>query len=72
MTRRQRVINSLIHRERDIIPYTVGYTIPQLERLINFTGDPEFEIRHNTQIDMVAYSGRPYEMPEKPQYFVAV
>lgn len=69
MTRRQRVINSFIHRESDIIPYTVGYTIPQLERLISFTGDPEFEIRHNTHIDMVAYSGRPYEMPEKPQYF---
>lgn len=42
MNNRERVIASLEHRQPDKTPYHLNWTIPAREKIIAFTGDPDF------------------------------
>ena len=56
MIERQRVINSLNHKESDIIPYELGFTIPLKEKLVKYFNDPDFESRIDNHIKVIGYS----------------
>ena len=43
MTRRERVIASLEHRQPDTTPYHVTFTVPARQKMAAFFGDPGFE-----------------------------
>jgi uroporphyrinogen decarboxylase len=45
MTPRQRVIDSLEHRQPDKTPYHITFTAPAHEKMAAFYGDPEFEAK---------------------------
>lgn len=42
MTRRERTIEAIKHHETDIVPYNVEFTMQAYERLIAYTGDPDY------------------------------
>jgi len=70
MNKRQRVINSLNHRESDIIPYEVGFTIPLREKLVKYFNDPEFDSHIENHIKTIGYSKGHREIDGKPGHFV--
>lgn len=69
MIERQRVINSLNHKESDIIPYEIGFTIPLKEKLSKYFNDPDFEAKINNHIAIMDYSSPHIENPDKPGHF---
>ncbi|MCD6322263.1 MAG: uroporphyrinogen decarboxylase [Clostridiales bacterium] len=69
MNKKQRVINSLNHKESDIIPYEISFTIPLRNKLIKYFNDPDFESKINNHIIMMDYSTPHIEDPDKPEHF---
>jgi len=69
MNKRERVINSLNHRESDIIPYHVSFTARELEKMLNCTGDPDFEVKTGSHLHCMQYQGWPTELPGHPGHF---
>lgn len=69
MTRRELVIAALEHKETDIIPYHMDFTLQALEQVIEATGDPEIEEKIGGCLYYQQYWGWPTEIPEKPGYF---
>ena len=67
MTNRERVIAALNFEKPDYIPYTVGLTSPMLEKMIAYTGRPDYMSLINNHISMAGF-GRP-EIEIKPGYF---
>ncbi len=43
MTRRERVLAAIQHRQPDRVPYQIGFTQPAKAKMVKFTGDPHFE-----------------------------
>jgi uroporphyrinogen decarboxylase len=43
MTPKARIVTALWHRESDFCPYDLGFDVRTRERLVEFTGDPEFD-----------------------------
>lgn len=70
MLERQRVINSLNHKESDIIPYELGFTIPLKEKLVKYFNDPDFESRIDNHIKTIGYSTGHTPLPGKPEHVV--
>ncbi len=68
MTERQRVINSLSHKESDIIPYEIGFTIPLKEKLIKYFNDPDFESKIDNHIKTIGYSTGHTPLEGKPEH----
>jgi len=69
MKKRQRVINSLNHRESDIIPYEIGFTKVLREKLIRYFDNPDFESNIENHIKTIGYSKPHREINGKPEYF---
>ena len=69
MTRKERVIMALSHKEPDIVPFHAEFTIPELEKMIRYTGDPEFESKTGGHLHSTQYWGWPTELPERKGYF---
>ncbi len=69
MTRRQRVVNSLLHRESDIIPYHAGFTSQELEKLTAYTGDPDYLSGVGLHMAGIDYGGRPHPIPGQPDFY---
>lgn len=68
MTNRERVIRALRHQESDRIPYNVDFTIPEREKMLRFTGDPDFERKLGNHLCGAQYAGWPTELPDRPGY----
>lgn len=69
MTRREAVINALNHKETYPVPYHMDFTQQALERLIEYTKDPDIESKLGTYLYYKQYWGWPTEIPGKPGYF---
>jgi len=69
MTKRERVIEAINHRETDIIPYSVGFTKQEYEKVAEYLGDPDFGKKIANHIEGVYYDGWPREVEGKPGYF---
>lgn len=70
MNEKQRVINSLNHKESDIIPYEIGFTIPLREKLIKYFNDPDFESKIDNHIKTIGYSTGHTEIAGRPEHFI--
>jgi len=57
MTKRERVIAALNHRETDFIPYTVGFTEEEHKKVAAYLNDPNFNKKIANHIDGCYYSG---------------
>lgn len=45
MNNKQRVIDSLNHKQPDKVPYSIGFTVKAHEKMIDYFGDPDFVSR---------------------------
>lgn len=68
MNEKQRVINSLNHKESDIIPYEIGFTIPLREKLIKYFNNPDFESGIDNHIKVIGYSTGHTPIEGKPEH----
>ena len=69
MTRRDRVLQAIQHRETDVVPYQVGLTQQARERLTRYTGDPDYIDRIGNHLSLVYYDGYLQERPDRSGYW---
>ena len=69
MTKRERVIAALKHKQTDFIPYEINFTVPAHEKMVKFYGDKDFEQKIGSHIISSYYDGGTAPMPDKPDYF---
>jgi len=70
MTRRERVRRSLLHKESDIVPYSLSLTIPAMEKMVRFYGDPAFSDKIGNHVGSVGRADLPGESGEvRPGFF---
>lgn len=69
-TRRQRVINTLNHKDSDIIPYHADFTLQEHEKMVAFLKDTDFERKQGFHLNYIQYWGWPKELPDKPDHFL--
>lgn len=55
MTRKERVIAAIQHKKTDKVPYDIDLTIPALEALIEYTGDPGYIEKIGNHIAKASY-----------------
>ncbi len=70
MDRKQRVINTLNHKESDIIPYHIDFTGQEHETVAKYLGDNSFLEKIGIHMHYVQYWGWPTEMPLKKGHFL--
>ena len=61
MDRKMRVTRALRHEATDFVPYSVGFTHQEHERMANHTGDPDFLTKIGSHIAGTQYWGWPTE-----------
>ncbi|MGI6707266.1 MAG: uroporphyrinogen decarboxylase family protein [Clostridia bacterium] len=69
MTRRERVIEALKYQETDIIPYQVGFTHQEYDKVASYLKDPNFGEKLGNHIDSVYFDGFLQEEKDHPGYF---
>ena len=73
MTRRERVIQALGHRNTDIIPYNIGFTQQEKDKVAAYIGDENFTEKIGNHMEMYAFNGflneEACEEPDNPGYF---
>ena len=69
MTKRERVISALQHKQPDYIPYTCKLTQLEQVRLDEYTGDPGFMARQGSHMEHIGFPLRAAEIAGKPGYF---
>jgi uroporphyrinogen decarboxylase len=57
MTKRERVISALSHRQPDFVPYEVGFTEKEYEKYAAYVGDPDFARKIGNHMAGCYYSG---------------
>lgn len=70
MEKRQRVINSLNHKESDIVPYHCDFTQQESDIMATYLKDPMFEQKIGTHLHYTQYWGWPTKIPGKEGFFV--
>jgi uroporphyrinogen decarboxylase len=63
MTRRERVIAAIEHRQPDIVPYTIGLTRQAYDRLIGYVGDQGYVDRIGSHITGAGYGWQVEDPP---------
>lgn len=63
------VIQALEHHETEILPFHLECTKQALERLIEYTGDPNIEKKFDSCLYYWQYWGWPTEIPGRPGWF---
>ena len=69
MTPRQQVIDALNHRQIFPIPYHVDFTGQEYQRMVEYTGKPNFMDTYAPCMYLISYSGRTREIPGRPGFF---
>lgn len=69
MTKRERVIAALQHKESDIIPFTADFTEQEYEKMVRYTKNPEFLKTLDCHLNYTQYWAWPTEMPQKKERF---
>lgn len=69
MDRREIVIRALTHQATSPIPYHLEFTQQALEKMVEYTGDPEIEKKLGGYLHYAQYWGWPTELPERPEHF---
>ena len=69
MTRKERVINALSHKESDIIPYHADFTQQEDEKIVIYTGDKNFIDSMGIHLSYAQYWGWPTELEDRKEHF---
>ena len=69
MTRRETVINALRHIETEHIPFYAEFTSLEEERVVAYTGNPDFYKSYGGYLHYAQYWGYPTELPDRKGYF---
>ena len=69
MTRRERVMEALRHRETDVIPYHIDLTHQEYVRVAEYLQDPDFFGKIGNHLEGAYYDGDPAEEADSPGYF---
>ena len=69
MTRRQRVVEALNHRETDLVPYNFECTLLQQEKMEAALGTQEFADKFGLHLHYLQYWGWPTEIVPGTQHF---
>ena len=69
MTRKERVINALNHKETDIIPYHVDFTMQEFDIVAGYLSDPDFADKLGLHLNYIQYWGWPTELAGQPGHF---
>lgn len=69
MTRRERVRDALLHKETDIIPYSIHFTGQEYERVANYVQDPNFYQKVGSYVELIQFTGFLREEENHPGYF---
>lgn len=62
MTRRERVIEAVRHKETDFVPYNITFTPPARDKMARLLGDRDFEAKIGNHIAAARYDGFPREL----------
>ncbi|MBN2852001.1 MAG: uroporphyrinogen decarboxylase [Clostridia bacterium] len=69
MIKKQRILNSLNHKESDIIPYQVDFTIEEHRKMAVFLNDDHFEDKIENHIHRIRWNDVNEELPDKKGHF---
>jgi uroporphyrinogen decarboxylase len=69
MTKRERVINALNHKDTDIVPYDFGFTIQSHKIMVEYSGDPNIGYDMGQHIHSYQYWGWPTEISPGTELF---
>lgn len=70
MTRYERVLNALRHKETDIIPYQMEFSSDARLIMSEYLNNSEFELQWNAQhISSCIYTGRPQQIADKEGFY---
>ena len=69
MTKRERVIAALTHKETDFIPYQIDFTNQAWETMAKYYNDNDFASKIGNHIDTCTYWGDPEPIPDRDGYF---
>ncbi|MFQ3548469.1 MAG: uroporphyrinogen decarboxylase family protein [Armatimonadota bacterium] len=68
MTKRERVLSAINHKETDYVPYQIDLTYQAYERLTEYTGDPDWINKIGNHLAFTGY-GKIEEMKDRCGYF---
>src|SRR5665647_187009 len=57
MTKRERILSAVNHRQTDFVPYEVGFTHQEYERVSNYLNDKNFVNKIGNHISSIYYDG---------------
>lgn len=69
MSRRERVLAALDHRQTDFVPYHADYTTQEHEKVADYLGDPDFEGKQGYHLYYTQYMGAAQPIPGKAEFF---
>lgn len=69
MTRREAVINALLHKETHRLPFHAEFTQQAYDKMVEFTGDRKFYEKVGGFLHYMQYWGYPTEQKDKKGYF---
>lgn len=69
MTRRELVLCALQHKETSRLPFQADFTSQAKEKMVQYTGDENFEMKYGTCLHGMQYWGYPTERPDKKEHF---
>ena len=69
MNNRERVIAAINHKNTDVIPYSMSFTMQARDKLVEYMGNSEFISSINNHITGIYYDGWPKEITPGSGYF---
>lgn len=69
MTRKERVISVVHHHEADFIPYNIGFTKQEHDKVAKYLNDEEFEKKIGNHMESVCYDGYLSEISPNSGYW---
>lgn len=70
MNRKERVINSLNHKNSDIMPYYMDLTIDEYEKMLKYCGNDDFYTKSGLHMTGACYTGNIKPVTERNEFFI--
>lgn len=69
MTRRETVINALMHKETPVVPFHAEFTQQEYENMVKYTKDQDFYEKYGGYLHYFQYWAYPTELADKKEHF---
>lgn len=70
MNGRQAVIDALLHKEHDTVPYHYNFTNQALTKIVAYTGSSDIQKKPGACMNYVQYQGRPQELENRAGFYL--